>query len=222
MPITVQELISSALRLIGVLDAGETPSTSESNHAFDTLNQMLQSWSAAGLPVPELTIEPIPLTGATSYALTVRPIAIRAVECFVSNVAQEVEPYPAERWVQIRDKQLAGTFATAYFYDAAFPVAHIHLWPKPQTGGVLNLYVIRPLAAFSSLSSPISLPPGYEHALRHALAGTLAPEYRSALPPEFAATMAEAKTAIAQLNAQVLGGPRPMATPTVTTAPVAQ
>ena len=77
---TVQGFIDSVLRLIQVLDAGESASATESNHALEAANQMLSSWSAQGLPVYQLSTETIPLTGASSYTLAPRrcphPVAI--------------------------------------------------------------------------------------------------------------------------------------------------
>lgn len=202
---TVQGLIDSVLRLIGVIDSGESPSTSESNHALDALNQLLASWSAAGLPVYQLSSETIPLTGVASYTLATRPVQIKAAQCVNSGVSQDVTPVTAEQWASLRDTTLSGKFATSYLYDAGYPAATIKLWPIPVTGGSLILHTLLPLASLAGLGATISLPPGYEHALRFSLAMVLAPEYGTVLAPEVAAGAQAAQAAIGSLNAGVLG-----------------
>ena len=205
---TVQDFLSSVLRLIQVLDAGESPSTTESNHALEVLNQMLSSWSAAGLPVYQLSTESIPVTGAASYTLATRPAQIKAVQSVNAGVTQDVQPMTAEQWAGLRDSTLTGKFATAYLYDAGYPSATIKLWPIPATGGSLQLFTLQPLATFAGLGATISLPPGYEQALRFNLALALAPEYGSVVTPELAGQAQSSLSAIASLNAAVLGPPR--------------
>jgi hypothetical protein len=119
----------------------------------------------------------------------------------------------SEIWVQVKDRTATSKFAQQLYYDGAYPLGTVWLWPAPVTGSSLELYSLKPLAVFSALSATIDLPPGYEHALRCALASVLAPEYGRALPPEVAAAAAEAKTSIGTLNAQVLGPPLPAAGP---------
>jgi hypothetical protein len=48
---TANEQINGALRLLGVLAEGETPSASTSQDALATLNQMIDSWNTERLSV---------------------------------------------------------------------------------------------------------------------------------------------------------------------------
>ena len=208
MATTVQTFIDSVLRLIQVLDAGESSSTTEANHALEVLNQMLSSWTAAGIPIYQLTTESISLTGAASYTLATRPAQIKAVQSVSAGITQDVQPMTAEQWAGLRDSTLTGKFATAYLYDNGWPSATIKLWPIPATGGTLQLYTLQPLAPFAGLGAAINLPPGYEQALRFSLALALAPEYGSVVTPEIAGQAQQAMQAIASLNAAVLGPPR--------------
>jgi hypothetical protein len=208
---TVQDFISSALRLIQVLDSGEQPSSTESDDALATLNQLLASWSSATVPVYQISRDTIALTGAPQYTLASRPLRIRGAACVAGGISKDVTPVTAEEWATLRDKTRSSQFAQSYFYDGGWPDGIIRLWPIPLTGGTLELYTIKPLTAFASLSATVSLPPGYEQALRFALAEALAPEYGSVLSPELAKGAAEAKSAIASLNAAVIGPSLPPA-----------
>ena len=218
---TVQQFVNSTLRLIGVLDSGETPSTSESNDAFDALNQLLANWSSAGVPIYRVTLDSIPLTGAASYTFSARPVKLKSAHVTADNVSMPVQIVTSEIWSELKDRTLTGKFAQQLYYDGGYPTGTFYLWPNPGAGSTISIYSLKPLAAFGSLSATIDLPPGYEQALRFALAAALAPEYGRPLPPEVTAGAAEAKTSIGALNAQVLGPPLPAAGPAAAAAPAA-
>lgn len=46
---TAQEIINGALRLLAVIQTGETPTSSESDDSLDALNQMLSGWADQGI-----------------------------------------------------------------------------------------------------------------------------------------------------------------------------
>lgn len=56
---TAADIVSSALKMIGVVDAGETPSATDADDGLTKLNDMIQSWAAksvyTGAPVLALT-----------------------------------------------------------------------------------------------------------------------------------------------------------------------
>jgi hypothetical protein len=202
---SVQEFINSTLRLIRVLDAGETPTATESDNALTALNQLIGSWSAAGVPVYQESREGIDLTGASLYPLPTRPVRILSAMVINGGVSFPVAIVNSQQWTQPKDRTATSKFAKELYYDGGYPVGSIFLWPSPGFGSTLNVYVLRPLSQFASLADTISLPPGYEQALRFGLAGVLAPEYGSALPPEVAGGAAQATTAIASMNAAAIG-----------------
>jgi len=214
MAITVQELINSALRLIRVLDSGETPTATESNDALNALNQMVSNWSAAGVPIYVESKDTIPLTGASSYTLPSRPVRITAAHVSYSGISFPVSVVPSAQWTQPKDRTATSKFAKELYYDSGFPTATIYLWPIVQSGSSLELFSLKPLAQFASLGDTIALPAGYEHALRYGLAAVLAPEYGSALPVEYQQQAANATAAIAAMNTATLAqGPPPSAVP---------
>jgi hypothetical protein len=207
---TAQEFINSTLRLIGVLASGETPSVSESDDAFVALNQMLGSWSAAQAPVYQITLETVPLTGAETYTLANRPVRIRSAASVAggASLQRPVQIVDANGWTGVADRTRTGAWVETLFYDGGWPDGKIHVSPKPSDGD-LELWCYMPLTEVASLSDNITFPPGYEHAIRFSLAEVLAGEYGMPLPDTVARGAAEAKSGLAQLNAQVLGPPAP-------------
>jgi len=205
MAITTQELINSALRLIRVLDAGETPTATESDNALTALNQMIGNWSAAGVPIYQESKDTIALTGASVYPLSFRPVRITAAQVSYSGISFPVAIVPSQQWILPKDRTATSKFAKELYYDGTFPTGNVYLWPIVQSGSSLELFSLKPLAQFASLADTINLPSGYEQALRFGLAGVLAPEYGSALPPEVAGGAAQATSAIAAMNTATLG-----------------
>jgi hypothetical protein len=204
-----QDFINDALTDIGVTAAGETPSTDEQNYALRLINQVLDSWSAEALPIYQITREVITMTGAASYALATRPVKIKAAEISsAGGLLNPVKPVTAEEW-----STGAGTSAVpALWCDGGFPSATVYLRPAP-TSGTMELYSYRPLSSFSTLTTDLTLPPGYQLALRRALGLELALGFGRTVTPDLASLAESAKTAIEGLNAAVLGTPGPQAPP---------
>jgi len=215
---TVQDLIDGAFRMAAVIDAGEGPSSSESDDALETCNGMLGNWSTAGVPVVNLTRDAHTLSGAASYTIgtgatinVARPLKIRSAAVVVSNVSRDLKICTVEEWTAIRDRSRAGKFAKCLLYDAAYPTGTIYLSPTPASGGSLELWSVKAITEFASLGATVDLPPGYVHAIKCALAFLLAIEYGRPLTDALKLANDEAKSAIATLNAQVLGVPTPAA-----------
>lgn len=202
---TAQELIDGALRAIGVIASGESPNPEESADSLVTLNDLLASWSALGLPIYEITRDATPLTGAETYVLTTRPVRIKSASVVAANgVAQPVEIISAERWAAIADRTRTGVYAEVLFCDFGLALCTVRLSPRPATGQ-LELWVYRALASLGALSTSFNLPPGYLRALRLNLAVELASEFGRQVPDSLIANANEAKTAITNLNSFVLG-----------------
>jgi hypothetical protein len=206
---TVQDLIDKALRLIGVIASGETPSTSERSDALIALNNIVTSWNAQQIALYSVTMQTIPLTGAASYALATRPQRIKAaVVSTAGGDTQAPALVDATGWSNIRDKTRTGLFAEALYCDYAYPTATIALSPKPA-GGQLEIYSFTRLTQFGGLAETITLPDGYERALTSSLAIELAPEYGRPVDQALLAIAQEAKNSITTLNGIVLGETTP-------------
>jgi len=202
---TTQDLINSALRLIRVLDSGETPTATESNDALTALNQMISNWSAAGVPIYQESKDTITLTGAANYPLVTRPIKITSAQVSFAGISFPVGIVTSQQWTQPKDRTATSKFAKELYWDGGYPNGMVWLWPLVAAGSMLEVFSLKPLAQFASLGDTINLPAGYEQALRFGLAGVLAPEYGTALPPEYQQVAAEAKQSIASMNASVIG-----------------
>ena len=324
---TAQDLINAALRSIGAIASGESPSAQESADALVILNHIVGSWNAQALPIYQITRSTVALTGAASYTLAgaLRPMKIKAAavvsaltinlplhiataaewaaftdksgtadfgeilfyedgyplgkihlapkslgtlelltqkligsglmsvrETLVltgaanytmgvggvfaterpakvlaasisagSSVARPVRLVTAEEWAAHPKRGVAGNFAEVAFYDNGYPDSVLWLGPKPVAGGTLELYQYMPLTKFATLATTITLPDGYERALRNTLAVEMAEEYGRPVTKSLAAAAEDAKVSVFGLSLSILGNPN-VTTPAAPAAPAAQ
>lgn len=199
---TGQNLITLALQTLGVVAAGETPADEELADGLVALNELLSSWSAQGLPIPQLTRVEVTMTGASSYNLVTRPLLIKSAALVNAGVIVSYDPVDAVVWA-------AGDRNRVLWHDGGYPTGAIRLRPSPSSG-TLEYYAYHPLTSVATLSTALALPPGYPRALRYGLALDLAPEYGRALDEGLVSLANDAKLSIQGLNQVVLG---PIAAP---------
>lgn len=215
---TGNDLIASALRLIGVLASGESPSAAEANDCLTILNQLLDLWNAERQLIFTIQMNEFPaVLGQQTYTLgtggnfnMTRPARIERYSVVnLNNPAQPLElPLDIlthELWANIPVKIINSSLATKVYDDGAFPLRNINYWPIPTTNPVnFRFYSWVALNAFPDLVTDETFPPGYLKALRYNLAVDLAPEFGVGVPPEVAAVAASSKGALKSINTPLL------------------
>lgn len=191
-----QDVINGALRLIGVLAEGETPTASVSNDALNALNDLIDSWSNESLIVFPILREILSFGTAglkQTYGLGVggdlngpRPIRVDKVliQLNGSNPAIEfpVKMLNVDEYSDVVLKTLTSNFPLYCYLDDAYPVQNISVWPVPtDSTNNLVIYSQKPLANVT-LTGALSVPPGYQRMMRYNLAVELAPEFGKAIP----------------------------------------
>jgi hypothetical protein len=212
---TVQDLLTAAIRSIGVVAAEETPSTSELTDALFAANDILSNWSPQILPVLPLLREAFPGYGQSVVTVglggtvnTARPVKIEAVAITAQNGARRpARLVTIEEFESRPDTTLTGLFAEVCYCDGGYPLMNLYFNPTPASGCTIEIASYKPLTAFVNLSDTINLAPGYTNALRWALAFEMAPEYGRPVSQELAALAANSKTSITGLNQAILGKP---------------
>lgn len=89
------------------------------------------------------------------------------------------------------------------FYDPQFPLGIINLWPIPTINWTLFWDSYGPLIDFGTLATPISLPPGYNRALKLNTAVELWGAYKPdtlPIPPGLWRRATEALAAVRRTN----------------------
>jgi hypothetical protein len=208
---TARELIEGSLRLLNVLATGETSSNEEAVDSLAALNDMMDSWAAEGAFVHATVREEFSLVaGTASYTLgsgatfsTTRPIEIVAATIETQGSSPQeylLELLTAQQWADVTDKAATSDVPSKLYVEGTFPNDTLNFWPVPSATNKLALYSRKPLTRFASLSTSVSLPPGYSRALRYNLAVELAPEFGRSPAAEVVAIAAESKANIFRKN----------------------
>jgi hypothetical protein len=164
-------------------------------------------------------------TGALSYTVGVggavnipRPDKIEAAFVRLTNGPLPVD-YPLAL-VEAREDYnrfaLKGmqTFPQVAFYDAAFPLGNLYIWPAPSaTNYQVHITVKTQLTSFTNLTTTMNLPPEYQEALVYNLAARMRPMYGLQPEPTITAMATTSLNVIRNANAQI---PRLTISPSLT------
>lgn len=213
------QLIEGAARLIGVLAEGEALSSQSANDALNTLNDLLDSWSNESLIAFPVIRDVFALSsvglaqtytwGASATLNSARPQTIKKalIQLTGTNPPIELpmEIMTVEQYSTVVLKTLQSNFPLYCYIDDAYPNRNVSVWPVPtDSTNSLVFYSVKPLVDISTLTTTLSLPPGYQRALRYALAIDLAPEYGVQAPDSVIAIAEQAKAAIKRTNTKPL------------------
>jgi hypothetical protein len=230
MTVTVLDLITRSIRLLGAINLGDTPEADESANGLLALNAMTDAWAAERLMLYTTARNVWPLEpGQQVYEIGPnapdwagpRPQRVDRAGLIIpdSDPTETLErPLHTIRtqaeYARIRIKGLQSTLPTKLYYDYWFSdpspenasdadqgSAHVYLWPCPiQTGLSVALYTPYAIGQWNDLAQTVSLPPGYRRALAYNLALELAPEYDREPSPIVTAIAAESKEKIKAAN----------------------
>ena len=119
-----------------------------------------------------------------SYA--VRPLKINSAIVRVVNSLTGTLDYPVgvlniETYELIGIKTLPGPWPRAVYYQPSEPLGILNYWPNPSQGE-MHLYTDAVMSRFSTINDTITLPQGFEGAIRSNLAVMLMPGYGKASP----------------------------------------
>ena len=192
--VSAGDLINGALRLIGQLAEGETPSPETSDDAFTAMNQMIDSWSTERLSVfstqdqiftwPANTINRS--LGPTGDFVGQRPILLDDSTYFKdtsSGLSYDILFINQDQYNGIALKTAGSTFPQMMWVNMTFPNVEMYLYPRPTKDLEFHLVSVQPLTQAASLNTILQFPPGYLRAFRYCLACELAPEFGVEPPP---------------------------------------
>jgi len=210
-----QDLLNSALRLVGALESGEQPSAAESQDGLVIMNQMLDSWQAESMMIPVIQ-RYVYAPAALKQTYSVGPggdvnIARPARISSVGVIAQPASSQPIElpldmlSWEQWRDipvKNTPGALPQWCYDDCASPLRNLNFWPIPNQTINFALYLWQLLQQFPDLVTLFTFPPAYLRAIRYNLAVELMPEFPGdpALMPLVMKTAEESKGNVRTMN----------------------
>jgi len=185
--------INRALRLLGVLAEGETPSASVSQDALMAMNQMIDSWNTERLSVfstidqiVEWPVGSINATLGPSGSLVrlngtaVRPILVDDATYFrdpQTNVSYGIKLINQQQYNGIAVKTVTSTYPQVMFVNMTYPDIDIFIYPRPTRLLEFHFISVQELSEPATLATVLAFPPGYLRAFTYNLAMEIAPEF---------------------------------------------
>jgi hypothetical protein len=190
--VTRDQIISSALRKLGVLELGATPDSDTISNSSQVLNLMIKQWMTDGIKLWTVVEYTLPLV-ASKNSYTIGPSGdlvadkpLRLIQAFLRNI--QVSPnvdtpmqiFSKEQYNVLGSKNSTGT-PNSVFLDpnTTYSTVYIYLTPDSNTATnyQMHLVVQKPIDdILTSISIP-NFPVEWMQALTWGLADQLALEY---------------------------------------------
>ena len=185
---TAGDQINRALRLLGVLAEGETPSAATSQDALAALNQMIESWNTERLSIfstQDQVFSWAPSTisrtlGPTGDFVGNRPILLDDATYFRdpgTNVSFGIKMINQQQYDGIAVKTVTSTYPQVLWVNMTYPNIEMYIYPVPTRLLEWHFISVEELAQPALLSTVLAFPPGYLRAFVYNLAMELAPEW---------------------------------------------
>lgn len=213
----VRDIVTEALRELGVLSAGEVATADDVNFGFDAFNRLIDQWAAERLQVYQTvrTVWAI-VSGTQTYTLGTGGTINVARPVFVNDIrVQDTAPtLPTEysldcltddAWSRVNVKTQTSVMPSAFYYNPTYPLGTVTLWPIPTSATLQGvLYAPQAVAEFATLATTVALPPGYRRMFVKNLALDLAPSYGKQVGKELADAASDSVAVVKRSNKRLL------------------
>lgn len=204
---TANELIESAALKMGAKDSGEALTPSEATDSLSILNSMLENMANKKLMVYQIVQDSFTWPALASSRTigtagdfnATRPVRIEEGTYFRETNNQD---YPVNiirnrsTYDAIITKEITSTYPDHLFYDPAYPLGVLYVYPVPDVSLTLKLNSWKTLQSFATLTTDLALPPGYRWMIEHNLAVALEAVFSFTAP---ANVVREAKSSMSDL-----------------------
>jgi hypothetical protein len=184
---TAGDQINRALRLLGVIAEGETPSADMSQDALMALNQMIDSWNTERLsvfvtqdqvftwPAGELSRT----LGPSGDFVGLRPVLMDDATYYKApnGVSYGIKFINQQQYDGIAVKNVTSTYPQVCWVNMGFPDITLTVYPKPTQDLEWHMISVQELDQPATLDTVLHFPPGYMRAFAYNLAMEIAPEF---------------------------------------------
>lgn len=194
--VTRDDIIKRALRIVGAIGQGETPSTDATSEAALALNEIVKEWQADGMQLwkyKESTAITL-VAGTNSYNIgtgyTVNQVApLKVVQAFYrttsSNTDRPLVLLTKQEYEILGNKSTQAAISQIYYMPPGPPLTEmkgvIYTYPTPDSttasAGTLFLIGMYPIEDFDASTDNADFPSYYYNTLAWGLADQLAYEY---------------------------------------------
>ena len=211
MTTTAGDQINGALRLIGQLAEGETPSAATSQDALAAMNQMIDSWSIERLAVfstqDQMFMWPpgaISRTlGPTGDFVGNRPVLLDDSTYFrdpANNISFGIKILNQQQYNGIAVKTVTSTYPQVIWINMTYPDIEMYVYPVPTKVLEWHFVSVSELTQPATLATVLTFPPGYLRAFRYCLACEIAAEFGVEPSPQVSRIAMTSKRNLKRIN----------------------
>ena len=211
MTTTAGDQINGALRLIGQLAEGETPSAATSQDSLTAMNQMLDSWSSERLSVFSTQDQVFTWTqgyisrtlGPTGDFVGNRPVLLDDATYFrdpSNNISFGIKIINQQQYDGIAVKTVTSTYPQVLWINMDMPNVSMYIYPVPTKALEWHFISVTELVEPATLATELVIPPGYLRAFRFNLACEIAAEFGVEPPPSVQRIAMSSKRNIKRIN----------------------
>ena len=211
MTTSAGDQINGAMRLIGMLAEGETPSAAASEDALAALNQMIDSWNTERLSIfstqDQVFTWPASVRsrtlGPTGDFVGNRPILMDDATYFrdaATNVSYGIKIINQQQYDGIAVKTVTSTYPQVLWVNMTYPDIEMYVYPVPLRPLEWHFVSVQELTQPATLATTLSFPPGYLRAFRFNLACEIAAEFGVEPSPQVSRIAMTSKRNIKRIN----------------------
>jgi len=186
--LTRNQIIESALRKLGVLAEGQTPSTQNYSDGMMALNTVISQLRAVGMPLwarSEHTFTPTTGTYTIGTGMTLdTPFPVKLLQAIrtENNAKIPMEVISRQEYNQLPTSNSDSPLKVNY--QPFINYGTISFWPTPTSSNTATVTLVyqRPFQYFTSSAETMDFPEEWYSALIYNLAVRLAPEWGVPLP----------------------------------------
>ncbi len=204
---TALQVITASYRKVGKIN----PTTQEKADGLEDLQNMLSSWSAEGLMVPNNVTETLTLTtGQAIYTIgedgtpdfdTVRPVRLISAFFRISNIDYPIDVNMSnEEYSRVSAKNLE-LIPSRIYYDPQYPNAKLKFDYEAQSALSMHLTSEKILTNPTATTTTFSIPLEYNEAMVYNLAIRLTPDNNTKIHPAVVVIADRSMQTIENLNA---------------------
>jgi hypothetical protein len=208
---TAGDQINRALRLLGVLAEGETPTSEMSEDALTALNQMIDSWNTERLSVFSTqdqtftwpSSQKTRSLGPTGDFVGNRPVYFDDATYYrdaSTGVSYGIKFINQQQYDGIAVKTVTSTYPQVIFVNMTYPDVEMTVYPVPTRDLEWHFISVEELSTPAGLSTTLSFPPGYLRAFTYNLACELAPEFGVEPSPQVLRVAMTSKRTLKRVN----------------------
>ena len=211
MTTSAGDQINGALRLIGMLAEGETPSAATSQDSLTALNQMIDSWNTERLSVfstqDQVFTWPASIRsrtlGPSGDFVGNRPILVDDATYFrdaATNVSYGIKIINQQQYDGIAVKTVTSTYPQVLWINMSYPDIEMYVYPVPLRPLEWHFISVEELSQPAVLATTLSFPPGYLRCFRFNLACEIAAEFGVEPSPQVSRIAMTSKRNLKRIN----------------------